>query len=198
MTYATVSDLREALGRQGTASPEWAEKMLHLVPDLPTVKDRRAYLAEKATGKHVLDLGCSGPISDDIRRHAATYHGIDREAGPWHVACDLDVVPETMPVYPGVEIIIASELIEHLSNPGRFLVALRAAYPDVPVYLTVPQAGAYTVKNGTHEVVNKDHVAWYSYTTLGTLLRRAGYAVELARWYNGDPHTAEGLIVVAR
>jgi len=198
MSYATISDVRAALGRQGTAPPEWAAKMLHVVPDLPIVADRKAYLVEKARGKVVLDIGCTGPISAAIRAAAATYYGVDTVAGTGVTVCDLDVAPQTMPRHADVEMVIASELLEHLANPGRFLDALHEAYLGIPVYLTVPHAGAYQVKNGTHEVVNREHVAWYSYTTLATLLRRSGYRMDLARWYHGQPHTAEGLIVEAR
>ena len=192
---ASVSALRDRLASGGHQGAEYADKMFHKVPDLPTVKDRAAFLVDKAKGRVVLDLGCQGPISAAIRAVAKSYYGIDRVEGPSVVAVDLDEAPETMPVYP-VEVIIASELLEHLANPGRFLAALREKYPGITAYFTVPHAGAYQVRNDC-EVVNRDHVAWYSYTTLSTLLARYGYAVTLARWYNGQPHTAEGLIVLA-
>ena len=110
---------------------------------------------------------------------------------------DLDREPERLPIYPDVTLILISELIEHLSNPGRCLEALRAAYPTTPCYVTVPQAGAYRLVDG-REMVHPDHVAYYSYTTLLTLLRRHGFVVAEARWYHGEPHKAEGLIVLAR
>ena len=195
MRCESVAALRDRLASGGHQGPAYADKMLHSVPDLPTVKDRAAFLVEKAKGRVVLDIGCSGVISAAIRAVAKSYYGIDRVEGPNVVAVDLDEAPHTMPVYP-VEVIIASELLEHLSNPGRFLAALREKYPGITVYFTVPQAGGYQVRNDC-EVVNRDHVAWYSYTTLSTLLTRYGYAVTLARWYNGEPHRAEGLIVLA-
>jgi len=197
MSYATLDDLRTALRTPIGGSPEWAARMLHAVPDLPTVKDRIAYLVAKATGRRVLDIGCTGPLAEALKAAAHTYYGVDRAPGPWAVV-DVDVAPEQIPVYPDVDLIVVAELLEHLANPGWFLCALKDKYPDRAVYLTVPQAGAYQVKDGTHEIVNADHVAWYSYTTLHTLLARCGYTVELARWYNGQPHSAEGLIVVAR
>ena len=193
-TYATLSDLRQAVVTRHR-NPEWAAKMLHAVPDLPTVPDRAKYLVEKATGQVVLDLGCTGPISERIRAVATTYYGIDARPGA-HEVVDLDAQPDALPIHEDVTVIIASELLEHLANPGRFLASLRARYPDRPVYVTVPQAGAYQVENGTHEVVNGEHVAWYSYTTLKTLVTRYGYTISQAAWYHGNPHKAEGIIMV--
>ena len=193
--FESITALRDHPGSGGRHGPEYAAKMLHAVPDLPTVPDRARYLVEKAKGKVVLDIGCGGPISAAIRQAAKTYYGIDRVAGPDRVVMDVDHAPHEMPVYADVELIIASELLEHLGNPGYFLGMLREKYPTVPLYITVPQAGAYQVQNDC-EIVNREHVAWYSYTTLKTLLGRYGYAIREARWYNGEPHKAEGLIVL--
>lgn len=190
----TVSDLRTLI--QSRFSPAYKNKMLHTVPEWPVVKERGTYLAEKAKDKVVLDIGCTGPLSEGIRTAAKTYYGVDREAGNWAVV-DLDKDPTLLPFYEDVDLVIASEVLEHLANPGRFLEALAKKYPDIPTYFTVPNAGAYSVYEGC-EMVNKDHVAWYSYTTLQTLLMRYGYKLQLCRWYNGHPHKAEGLIVLAK
>lgn len=199
-TYPSISDLRTAVTAPPTTldklGPAWRAKMLHAVPDLPIIPDRGRYLAEAVTGKAVLDLGSTGEIATMLRSTARIYHGVTKTAHGEDVVLDLDEAPERIPVYPDVEVVVAAELLEHLANPGRFLAALRVAYPRVPVYLTVPQAGAYQVAQGTYEVVNRDHVAWYSYTTLMTLLTRYGYTLDKARWYHGPPHKAEGLLVV--
>jgi predicted TPR repeat methyltransferase len=183
--YSTVEDLRKSIvGRS------WADKMLHDVPNIPVVKNRAAYLLEKAKGKVVLDIGCTGVLSQAIKGVAKKYYGIDKAPEATHVV-NLD--EDQMPVLEDVELIIASEVLEHLSNPGNFLAGLKQAYPGKTCFITVPNAGSYTVKDGK-EVVNDDHVCWYSYQTLQTLLKR--YAIEIVnmRWYNGEPHKAEGLI----
>lgn len=195
MTCATLDELRAKVFSR--VDPAYAAKYLHEVPDLPTVPNRAAYLADKAKGRNVLDLGCTGAISQGIRAASATYHGVDKDPGGDWTTVDLDRAPEQLPRFADVDLVIASELLEHLSNPGRCLDALRAAYPETPVYVTVPHAGAYQVR-GSQENVNADHVAWYSYTTLATLLGRSRYRIAEARWYHGQPHTAEGLIVLAR
>lgn len=195
MSFDSITALREHLAGGGDHTAAYAAKMLHRVPDLPTVPDRMRYLVEKAKGKVVLDLGCAGIISQRIRAVTTRYYGVDKTEGDWH-RVDLDVAPQDLPVYADVDLIIASELLEHLANPGAFLTQLRAKYLATPVYITVPQAGGYQVRHDC-EVVNRDHVAWYSYTTLKTLLGRYGYTIQEARWYHGSPHRAEGLIVLA-
>lgn len=193
---ATVEELRQQILAPAGRSPEWVKKMLQPVADWPTVNNRHAYLVEKTRGQHVLDLGCTGLISAQIKTTAASYHGIDASAGDW-IVHDLDG-PDPHPViFPDVTLIVMSELLEHLSNPGRCLDAVKAAYPGRKVYVTVPQAGAYTVIDSC-ESVNGQHVAYYSMTTLTTLLTRHGFTIEEMRWYHGEPHKAEGIIAVAR
>jgi 2-polyprenyl-3-methyl-5-hydroxy-6-metoxy-1,4-benzoquinol methylase len=193
-TCKTVSELRDSIV-SGPRAAGWAAKMVHKVPELPLVKDRAAFLAETAKGKVVLDIGCTGEISAKVRAAAKVYYGVDREAGDRVTAVDIDHQPDKIPVYPDVELILLSEVLEHLGNPGYLLMALRHLYPGKEVVVTVPNAGAYAGK-GDCEVVHQDHVAWYSYTTLKTLVTRYQYTVKAACWYHGTPHKAEGLIMV--
>lgn len=198
-TFASVAALRDAITSRGgkARDPAYEQRMLHAVPDMPTVKDRAAYLVAKAAGKVVLDIGCTGPISAAIRKVAKLYRGIDRAPQDDAVAIvDLDSESHVMPRYEDVEVVICSEVLEHLANPGNFLQALRQLYPSQTFYFTVPNAGAYRVVDG-RENVHAEHVAWYSYTTLKTLLARYKFEIRLARWYGGQPYTAEGLIVEA-
>jgi len=189
-----VSSLRTLIQTKLDAS--YVEKMFHPVPNCPTVKDRAGYMEQYAKGKIVLDIGCTGPLSARVRKAAATYYGVDREIGEWAIV-DLDKNPDHLPLYPDVSLVIVSEVLEHLANPGRFLEVLAKRYPNIDTLITVPNAGAYAVREDC-ELVNKDHVSWYSYTTLHTLLSRYNYIVEKCRWYNGQPHKAEGLIVIAQ
>lgn len=195
--FANVTALRDSIVSGGNQDSAWAQKMLHKIPDLPVVKDRAKYLVEKAKDKIVLDIGCTGIISAAINAASKVYYGFDKEAGNNIEAVDLDGKPDSMPVHEDVEIVICSEMLEHLSNPGNFLRALKDTYPERTVYFTVPNAGAYLVKDGA-EVVNSEHVCWYSYQTLLALLTRYHYKISAARWYNGKPYTAEGIIMVAR
>lgn len=205
MSYATIDALRESLARP-TPKPvdaAYAAKMLHAVPPAPVV-DREKFIASRCKGKRVLELGASGALTVLLREIAGSYLGIDRQDGEAIVGYDLDDVENNllpMPDWP-VDVIVCGEVLEHLSNPGYVLKRLRAIYAGVPVIVTVPNAfcsvGLSMLKRDGVENVNGDHVAWYSYRTLKTLLERYGYAVEAFCWYTGEPLTAEGLIMVAR
>ena len=198
MAHATIADLRSHL-RAAPPNKAWADKMLHPVPAAEVV-DRVGLLCDLTRGKRVLDVGASGPMAAKLRAGAAAYTGWDRQASDGVDAVDLDDVTQPLPQVPGVEAIVCGELLEHLGNPRHFLTRLARQYPGVPVIVTVPNAfseGArkHIVKGV--ESVNLDHVAWYSYHTLRTLLTRSGYCISSFVWYNGQPHTAEGLVVLA-
>ncbi len=199
--YASIDDLRSQLGSKSPApsTVAYAEKMLHRVPAAPVV-DRAAFILEHCRGKRVLEFGASGPMHEAVFKVAAACYGIDREDGPLGVqGFDLDDVSRAeLPIVPTPELILCGEVLEHLSNPGWFLSRLHRQYAGVPVLITVPNAfsavAAKHIVKGT-ENVNVDHVCWFSYRTLKTLLGRAGYDNLLFAWYGGQPLTAEGLIV---
>lgn len=204
MSYATIDDLRAQLGStHGQVSEDYRQKQLHPIPDAPVV-DRAGFLLDLVKGKRVLEFGASGPMHQKIAAAASLYCGVDRQDGPNGVlGFDLDDVseealPPTIDAAP--EVIVCGEVLEHLGNPQHFLRRLRAQYPGVPVVITVPNAYAAASHKplaGGIENVNRDHVSWYSYRTLRTLLERVGYSMTLVGWYNGSPRTAEGLIALA-
>lgn len=208
MSYATIDELRSQLGSPAKAahSPEYVAKMLHPIPEAKSV-DRAAFILERVKGKRVLEFGASGPMHDKIRAAATEYFGVDREDAPDRgvVGFDLDDVskphlPEwSQTLFVRLDVVVCGEVLEHLSNPGWFLTRLKEQQPNVPVIITVPNA--FTSVGRGHlakgiENVNRDHVSWYSYTTLKTLLGRVGYTIGEFYYYGGEGPTAEGLIVV--
>lgn len=85
------------------------------------------------------------------------------------------------------DLIVAGEVVEHLDNPGRFLDSARSVLaPDGRLLISVPNAFCIRrllrIPFGV-EKVHPDHVAYYSHSTLGELLRRHGYAVVYAAGY---------------
>lgn len=200
-TFKTLDDLSSELQEMGNHSTEYWDKQVHVVPKSQTV-DRTAYLVKHATGKTVLHIGCTGELDKALMKVAKKCYGMDKQLldRKDFACCDLDGSLETMPFFEDIELIVCGEVLEHLSNPGHFLKALHHTYP-VPVIFTVPNAMStggmeWLVKRG-RENVNKDHVCYYSYTTLKTLLARHGYIVARHFWYGGKPYISEGLIVVA-
>ena len=170
-------------------------KMKHVVPAVPVI-DRNQYLLKMAKGKTILDIGATGPMHEALRNIAKKCHGIDittsnRED---HYAINIDKATE-LPEIPEVELVIAGELIEHLDNAGHFLDLLKRYL--CPIILTTPNAfssAGFRYMGHGIECVNPEHVAYYSWWTLSTLVRKHGYKLIEWYWYNGMPLTAEGII----
>src|SRR5215471_10772071 len=121
--------------------------------------DRISFLIERARGKRVLHLGCAAAYLDlakDPHLHAQLaavaneLWGLDlsaraisqlREAGFANLICgdaerlgDIDDLRDQH-----FDVIIAGELIEHLSNPGLFLNGCKAlCSADTELILTTP------------------------------------------------------------
>lgn len=191
-----ISDLYQEVASYGQLSAEYVEKMLHKVPAAKVV-DRVKFLSEAVEGKTIFDLGASGPMSEILRKKAAGYYSADlaHSNGTNHYQIDFDAIDQ-LPDVP-LDLIIAGEVLEHLSNAGHFLDLLHAM--GVPVILTVPNAFSvaghhYLMKS--IECVNKEHVAWYSYHTLKVLIERHGFRLKEWFWYNGQPIVAEGIIFI--
>lgn len=178
--------------------PKQVEKMTHPIPTARVV-ERELFILVQAKDRVVLDIGATGPMHEAVVDVAKKCYGIDiidkEEDNYFRV--DLDTA-DALPDLPDVEIVIAGEVLEHLSNAGHFLDLLKQYH--CPIVLTTPnafaQVGAFWVGRGV-EHVNKEHVCYYSYQTLTVLLRRHGYRVLDWCWYNGKPdkpQLAEGLV----
>ena len=211
-TFKTLDSLSSELQEMGHHSAEYWDKQVHVVPKSKTI-DRTAYLVQMVKDKVVLHIGCTGPLDVALRKSAKRCYGTDQQAlsRPDFTLCNLDELRDAwsvenplhspLPVFPDVELIVCGEVLEHLSNPGYFLDFLQMAYPTQLVIFTVPNAMCtggieWLMKRG-RENVNRDHVCYYSYVTLKTLLLRHGYTLTQHFWYGGLPYVAEGLIAVA-
>jgi hypothetical protein len=191
-----IYSLYNEISQYGTLSADYVDKMLHHVPKTAVI-DRVDYLLKETAKRVVLDLGASGPIVQALQQVAREYYGADIVSNPairnFH-QIDFDKAM-SLPSIPSLQLIVAGEIIEHLSNAGRFLDLLHKS--RVPVILTTPNAGGIDQQRLVRlqtECVNREHVAWYSYNTLKTLIERHNFKLIEWYWYNGQPLTAEGLI----
>lgn len=167
--------------------------------------DRMVYLRNVCAGKQVLDLGAMDETAYELKRGkdvwlhgelakvAADVIGVDSsEKVPPHGlrtgersiihrgdVTDLAGFLAAHAVVP--DVIVAGELIEHLSNPLAFLQSLRAqgALRNRTLLLTTPNATAFhnclialTGRESTHH----DHLSILSYKTLSTLCHRARFS----------------------
>jgi 2-polyprenyl-3-methyl-5-hydroxy-6-metoxy-1,4-benzoquinol methylase len=173
------------------------------------VVDRVPYLVALCEGRRVLHLGFVDTGLAPGKRAAHTWlHEALAPAARELVGIDLDNAGvaqaraegfeaygadcqsvESLRAVPAAagELVLAGELLEHLERPGDFLEAAHAVVgPGGTLVLTTPNA--FSVLNFAaalfrREIVNPDHVSWYSATTVRTLLSRHGWKVNRLSYY---------------
>ncbi|MDQ4121813.1 MAG: class I SAM-dependent methyltransferase [Acidobacteriota bacterium] len=181
--------------------------------------DRVKYLKDRARGKKVLHLGCTDyPFTEQVIANKMLLHfelakiadelygfdfderGIEilKEHGTKNLfRADLESLQE-VPLNKTFDVIIAGEMIEHLSNPGLFLRGIqRFMNPQTNLIITTINAYCgmrmFTYglrgRGGAHEPVHPDHVAYYSFSTLKVLVERHDLKVKRFAFYNtGEEH----------
>jgi hypothetical protein len=179
------------------------------IPRIPLLREgpviRDDFLVSLCRGKKVLHVGCTDTpytqakfqggllLHEKIRRVAEKVVGIDLdgEAVAWlqsrnipdlYVADATRLAGFLQSIRFEPDLILAGEVVEHLSRPGDFLEGIRGGIPDhARLVVTVPNAYAYfgilQMVLG-YEKVHPEHVAYYSFGTLRELLTRHGYAVQ--------------------
>jgi len=196
VAYETLDALRDGIVEMGNTPPEYWDKMMHKVPSAPVVQ-RVSWLLERCKGKVVLHLGSASPLHEELRKVCAKLYGVDHVAKqePGYYCVDLDRSPDDLPILPDVEVVLAGEVLEHLSGPGWLLAMLKESY-TCPLLITVPNAFCPQPRlQDGYECVHFEHKSWYSYWTLKTLVESNRYTIQRFMWYNGKPMTAEGLIM---
>jgi 2-polyprenyl-3-methyl-5-hydroxy-6-metoxy-1,4-benzoquinol methylase len=175
------------------------------------------YLKELCKGKKVLHLGCADYpytrkviennmlLHSELERISREIYGFDfdqpgidilQEHGIKNLfRVDLEKLDE-VPLDEKFEVIIAGEMIEHLSNPGLFLRGIKR-FMNRDSNLVITTINAYggmrmwtyglRGKGGAHEPVHPDHVAYYSYSTLKVLVEREQLKVKKFAFYNTGP-----------
>jgi hypothetical protein len=174
---------------------EYWEKQIHDVP-LSKEVNRESFIIDRCKDKRVLNLGsASGLLHTKIKEVAKQAIGVDK-IEPADFIVDLDYNPHMCPTM-GFDLIIAGEIIEHLTNPGYLLRKLKDYI--VPMIVTLPNCVNMVMdywNNEGKENVNRDHVAWYSYTTAKCLFEKCGWTVSEFYWYGGKSRIREGIIFV--
>jgi predicted TPR repeat methyltransferase len=208
--------MRQPLSRpRRGARPEVGER----VESWPSMTVHRMdYIAELCRGKRVLHVGCADDpqtieklqrgtlLHGRLSEVAQTLHGIDSSgdaieslsaAGFDNLAvADIEAVGVGRP-FTGVafDVVVAGEVIEHLSNPGLFLEGVKQYLRDgCSLLLTTVNAYCahrflYTLLRG-RESVNPDHTMYFSRCTLVELATRHRYAIEDLRFYAADEYEA--------
>jgi SAM-dependent methyltransferase len=185
----------------------------------PELVQRLDFIREVCKGKKVLHLGCTNypytqeAIDSDMLLHFELEKIADKVYGFDYDQAGLDILAEhgTADLYRAdlqkledvelnetFDVIIAGEMIEHLNNPGLFLEGIKRFMNDKTL-LVITTINAYCGmrfwiyglrgKKGSVEPVHPDHVAYYSYSTLGLLLARHDLHTEKFMFYDlGKEH----------
>lgn len=178
---------------------------------------RVEFIKKKCEGKKVLHLGCTNyPYTENSIKDGSLLHfelakvtkdlyGLDldergiailRQQGIDKIfRADLEKL-EDANLNETFEVIIAGEVIEHLSNPGLFLNGIKR-FMDQKTELVITTINAYSGmrfaiyalrgRGGINEPVHPDHVAYYSYSTLNLAIKRAGLHVKEFYFYDVGP-----------
>lgn len=176
------------------------------LPRVPIVTGRQDFVLARCKGKRVLHLGCvdsglfcerflsGGLMHQKLAEVTAELWGIDIDAEGISFlqnqgfnnlvtgdVCNLDKIPEFERTC--FDVIVASEVIEHVVNPGLFLYAVKnLMIPDhTELVVTVPNAFRIAtliqLLRGV-EFVHPDHNYWFSYHTAINLLKKCGFKIE--------------------
>lgn len=177
--------------------------------------NRNAWIASRIRDSDILHVGCTDwPLTEDRLRSNRLLHQELYSAARRCVGIDLDAVgiaalrrafpsgefhvwnAEELADLPDVsanswDFIVAGDVVEHMSNPGRFFAAAsRMLSADGTLIVTVP--GAFSAKRffwmlfTGKEQVHPDHVAYFSESTLRQLGGR--YGLELSTIYSFQWH----------
>jgi len=175
------------------------------------------FIKHLCAGRKVLHLGCTNwpytwesidansLLHFELEKTASELYGFDfdqpgldilAEAGGKNLfRADLEKLDE-VPLDETFDVIIAGEMIEHLSNPGLFLKGIqRFMTPATNLIITTINAysgmrfAIYGLrgKGGLNEPVHPDHVAYYSFRTLSLLLKRANLDISEFCFYDLGP-----------
>lgn len=165
------------------------------------IEDRVAYLSEAVAGLSVLDIGVVAHTKEAVS-HPQWLHGhLSRSA---RKCLGVDILPESVeflksqgfnvqladliegPLPEIFDLIVAGEVLEHLSSPGRLIDSCAGMLAKGGrLYVTVPNPWYINVisKNLRGRSVfidSADHVVWYDANSIYELGQRSG--LELVKW----------------
>lgn len=181
----------------------------HDVPRFPFTNSKFTRILEICRGKDVLDCGCVGSAIGNAEDMAATSHYQIAAISRMCVGVDLDGAEiqkrrvmgydvrhanvESMVLGERFDVVVAADLIEHVSNAGAFLETVKAHLrPDGLLCLVTPNAtsanSVFKAIFGVESTVNPEHTCWYDPITLQQLLTRHGFEPLEYYWQDYQRH----------
>lgn len=162
---------------------------------LPKAQNRIELMKSVCVGKSILDIGCLDETAFELKARtgywlheelaavAKSIVGLDNssvlKSGPIDTGFSQiqyqDIYQLKQSDFIDAEVIVMGELIEHLTDPFSVLLHVVNEFPQCSIVLSTPNATGITNVLGavlSRESNHPDHVAIYSYKTLGTLISR--------------------------
>jgi len=183
----------------------------------PKIADRVQYLLDTCRGKRVLHVGCANwPYTQEQLREGSLLHAaIEKVAGALYgidlseeaiellaahgyknlAVANIEEMPCKNPFGDvDFDLVLAGEVIEHLSNPGLFLEGVKTVLQGSSGKLVLTTVNAYCAHRFVYslltgrEAVHPDHVSYYSRSTLTRLVERHGYEMEDFSFYSAQEY----------
>lgn len=182
---------------------QWEKK----IPRRPLV-DRDGYILAACAGRDVVHLGaCDYPMTrgkaekgellhQKMQGKCRTLVGYDNDSASIALLRDEfgldDIVDRDLskPFDDSVargDLVVCADIIEHVNNVGNLLEACnRLLRPGGTLLISTINAASFKQALRAllgREPVHPDHVAYFSYATLGVLLARFGFALDDCRYF---------------
>jgi SAM-dependent methyltransferase len=145
-------------------------------------------LEKSMAHKRVLDLGCAtGALLATLRDRGWTCTGAEISPSAAYARRERNLDVRSLSLeecrFPDgcFDLVLASHLIEHLNDPGRFVAEVhRILAPGGYCMVTTPNIAGFQARlfRGHWRSAIFDHLYLFSIKTLSALLRQSGFAIE--------------------
>ena len=209
------------------------------LPSKPIV-NRDEFILERCAGRSVAHLGaCDSPMTRDkaekgtllhqaLRRRARSVTGYDHDGPSIRLLAaefgiddilELDLAAEGPRAMQPSEVVVCADIIEHVNSVGNLLLVCDELLEEGGE-VVISTINALSMKQSMRaalrrEPVHPDHIAYFSFGTLGALLGRFGFelidfrtfayptvskrsGIFFGGVYRLFPQCADGIIAVAR
>lgn len=183
---------------------------VHPFFNVPLISDRRSFIVRACKNRSVLHLGCAEwPLTGESLTDGTLLHASISEVSSRLFGIDLceqglsilrahgfenliqwDVERlSQLQLGSTVDVIVAGEILEHLSNPGLCLEGISQFMVDSRCKLIISVPNAFSIRHFVPfmfrkvELVRPDHTAYYSLRTLSHLVERYGLQVSAIYHY---------------
>ncbi|MCY3018575.1 MAG: methyltransferase domain-containing protein [Planctomycetota bacterium] len=171
------------------------------------IEERKVAVVAACRGKKVLHLGCTDwPFTQDKLNAGELLHSQIAAVSSYLVGVDISALgihamQAHNPAWPLIladactfrpdecfDVVVASEIIEHLENPGQLLRCVSQwASPTTQFIITTNNA--QSLKSALRAVFGReechpDHTVLFSTQTLSQLLSRTGWKVDAVSYYS--------------